>query len=291
MTDDAIDAIIAEAFTAPANAQPQADAPKIAETEELPQETTEGGESDKSDAEPPEDPFPKKAVRAISRRDKKIGKLQAELDQARREASELRSRAAPAAIEAGKAPEESEFETYGEYLAAVARHEARKEFTESRSKADAERAESAEAEAKSKEQEIKEERRAAIDENHIAAVAAFPDFEKLFEKNATLIGADGVARIPVSSNLRSALEESDNGAFALYSIWKDGVLDEMNELSLAKAAMMVRDHERKALELSKPNKISSAPEPASYSRGAAASASKPLDRMTPDEIREWLRSG
>lgn len=268
---DEFDAIIAEGLAAPA--QP--------ETKDAPEETPTGTEVETpepaaSDEDKPEEMFPKKAVNALSRRDKQIGKLKAEKQQMRQELEELRQKAAPKAEVKDESPKEDDFETYGEYLRAEARFAAKQELRETQKQ-------QTETKAKADADEWEEDRRIAIEENHQEALKTFSDFKTLLDDNS-----DDKGQISLSPAARRALLESDNGAFALHSILKNGALDELNQLSATKAAMLVARHEDKAIAASK-KQTTKAPTPMTPSKGVASN-SKSLDRMSPDELHKWVYS-
>lgn len=279
-----IDSIIAEAFP-PATAQPQADAAKPVDVKEA--ETTEAAkeepvEESGESTQPPkseEVAFPKKAVNAISYRDKKIGRLQAERDHMRQELEQLRQKPASAETKADGEPKEADYEgkPYGEYLKAVARYEAAQHFKENKAKEIEQR-------TQSEAQEWEAERSAVIDENHAAAQKAFPDFKDVMDE-----AADDKGMIPLSQNLRRAILESDNGAYALYALIKEGLLDQANQMSLPKAAMTVARMEDRGLALSKVKKVTKAPEPMAPAKGAA-SATRSLDQMSGKELLKWVKS-
>lgn len=268
---DEFDAIIAEGLSAPAETKTEEAAPEETVTEV---EITEPQASEETEEK--EEMFPKKAVNALSRRDKQIGKLKAEKQQMHQELEELRQKATPKAEVKDDSPKEEDFETYGEYLRAEARFAAKQELRETQTK-------QTESKAKLEADEWEEDRRIAIEENHQEALKAFSDFKTLLDDNS-----DDKGQIPLSTAARRALLEADAGAFALRSILKDGVLDELNQMSPAKAAMMVARHEDKAIAASK-KQTTKTPAPMTPSKGVATN-SKSLDKMSPDELHKWVFS-
>jgi len=255
------DAVIAEGFK-PADAQPQPVAKEEVETPITETEAPEGSTEPQASDTPREEAFPRKAVNAISYRDRKIGKLQAELAQLK---SVQNTPQKPA-------PEEADFEgkPYGEYLKEVVKHENLEARRDDEQKL-----------LNAKEQELEAERRESIDSNAELARKAFPDFERLVTDYCNTEGNLGL-----SKELQHDLAESDNGAYALYSIMKDGLLDELKALTRARAAMMIARHEDKALTLSKKKFVSSAPEPLTAARGGAT-GTKSLGNMKTDELLSW----
>ncbi len=272
-----IDAVIAEAVTPAVAAQPQADATTT--PPEAPEADTPLPEAMEKSAE---EMFPKKAVNAISRRDKKIGKQAAEIQQLREENERLKQTATPTPKKEDGPPKEEDFEgkSYGEYLRAVARYEATQIHKETQTK-DTESKELTEA------QKWERERAEAIDKSAEAAKAAFPDFDDVLEEH---LDANGV--IPLSPHVRKALLEAENGAYALYALAREGLLEEINDMSPLKAAMTIARMEDKGLSLSKKKAetpTTQAPAPMTPAKGAA-SAAKPLHQMSPEELLKWQRS-
>lgn len=276
-----IEAFIASAEThsATTEAAPVAETkPEAEATNEAPQTTaeTEGNEPQAAPEDKSKDDaaFPKKALNAISYRDKKIGKLEAKYQQAIQERDALLKQVNPEKPEAkDAAPKEEDYvgKPYGDYLKAEARYAARQELNETQVK-------QAEQQVKSVEEEWEAERAKVIDENYQEAVKALPNYPDLIKQN---VGADG--KIPLTPDARRALQEADNGAFALYSILQEGLLSELNNLPLARAAMLVARMEDKGIALTKTKPVSNAPAPMSPSKGNAASG-----KADDDLIKEVL---
>lgn len=264
-----IDAIIDAAETV-SPAQETTDAPKETPEEQPETDTPEPEQAEVEIKERPEEMFPKKAVNALSRRDKQIGKLKAEKQQMQQELEALRIKGVPKTEVKDDSPKEENFATYGEYLRAEARFAAKQELNEVQSKQQTET-------AKTEAQEWETERQEAIDENHQEALKAFPDLPELVAKNV-----DANGKIPLSPDARRALLESDNGAFALRQILKDGLLSDLNEMSPAKAAMLVARMEDKGLAQSKIKSVSKAPTPMMPSKGNASSGGKAEDELIND---------
>ena len=261
-----IDAIIAES-TVPAPAQTETKADAITETTET--EITEPQADDEVKAD---DPFPKKAVNALSRRDKQIGKLRAEKQHMQEELEVLRQKAAPKAV-SNDSPKEGDFETYGDYLRAEARYAAKQEFNDSKVK-------DTEKQSATKHQEWEAERSDALDDNAEQAKTSFADFDKVVDA--------AMQSVNLSPHVKRAFLEVEDSAFALYALAKEGTLEDLNDMSPYKAAIAVDRMAKKGIELSK-KKATNAPAPLSASRGAAT-GSKMLDDFSGDDIRKWLKS-
>lgn len=261
-------------------------APSNAESEATtePKSDESNVDADKQGNESQEEVFPKKAVNAISRRDKQIGKLRAEKYQVLNEVEQLRQQlnqyqqkpnnSSPAS----DAPDINQFANYDEYNRAVAKYEARKTYAEESQKTQ-------QSQSQSNRRAWEEERDNHIDENAVKVKEVFSDFDHVVQENIDLLSN-------IAPHVKEAIRESDNGAFALYNLAKDGVLEQLNGMSPAKVAMMVARAEDKALGMSKTKQSTKAPAPLQSVKGTAPSRPQLLDQLgnDPDKILAWLKS-
>jgi hypothetical protein len=269
-----IDAIIADATASAEPAQPKtetADAkPEVTEADV--QDDTKPEASEDSD-KPVEDSFPKKAVNALSRRDKKIGQLRERERQLLQELESLKKQTPATKQEAKEsAPKEEDFETYGEYLDARAAYAAEKKYSEIQAKQKQE-SESVESESR------KSERIEALEDNAEEAKKIITDFDTVV--NAALSTAK------LAPHVQQVFLEADNPAFALYALAKEGTLEDLNDMTAYQVAKTVARMEEKGLTYKK--QTTKAPAPMSPAKGTG-SAGKPLDRMSYDELKEHLRT-
>ena len=276
-----IDAIIAEA-QAPVAAQAQ---PEIKE-EPQPEggqdpaatEAPQSEEAEQAEA-PKQEEFPKKARNAISYRDKKIGKLSAELQAERLARQELEKRftGEPQAAKAEGEPKESDFENYGDYLRAFVRWEKKQEIQEHEAKT---RAESQKAELESWEAE----RGQVFDESVKTAKKTFSDYAQILDEYAAEYD-------DLPTHVLDAAFELENGASALYMAAKDGVLEKLAQTrSATQAGIMLAKLEEKALAASKSKPLTKSPTPMTPVKGIAA-VSTPIEKMSPKEILKIARGG
>lgn len=190
--------------------------------------------------------------------------------------AELEARKAPESKDAPKdgPPLEKDFEgkPWGEYARAVAKYEAQRMAQELNKQ--------------TQEQTSQFERQARVQErveraadNSVAAAKAFADFKQVETDNM-----DVIRNLP--EPIKELLRESDNPAYAFYQLAKDGQLDQLFDVSNARAAIMIARAEDKALASKKP--VTKAPAPLASSKGNAT-GSKPLVERSPDELRKWLR--
>lgn len=266
-----VDAIIAEA-TAPVAAQTQpeikaGDAP--AEAPEVTEPTPEATPEEKPEAK--EDSFPKKAVNAISRRDKKIGKQAEQIRALNAELSKLRTQAPK------EAPKEADFEgkPYGEYLKAEAKHAAAEEITERETKR-------IESDLEATKIAYKEERGQIIADNAVEARKSFSDFDAVLKASKPVLDS-------LPPEIQELFLDADNGAFALYAVAKEGALEDLADMSIGRAAMTIKSMEDKGLALKQPKKATNAPAPMSPAKGTGTGG-KPLHEQSVDELMKWVKS-
>ena len=95
----------------------------------------------------------------------------------------------------------------------------------------------------------------------------------------------------MSPDARKALLESDHTGSALYSILKDGQLDELNSLPFHRAFALVERHEKKALDSisGSTSNVTKAPAPMAQTRGSPAPG-KSAERMTAKELLAEARA-
>lgn len=287
MTD--IDAMITEAFKAPETAQP---AEVTASEESQVEESNIEAEGETQEAEKEgsktEDNFPKKAVNALSRRDKQIGKLRAEKQQQAEEARVLKEKLAKYEATGTKTDNESkkpnpdDFKTWGEYL------DARDEYSQklAEEKAEKKYLDTQKQQAEEKSKAAKEawlgEREQVLNENQTKARKSFADFET--------VAIDYLTGAEISDQVKDAFLEVENGAYTLYALAKEGIsIEDLNEMSNYKLAQTFAQMEMKGLSLAKPKQATNAPAPLTSLRGAG-NAGKSWDRMSPEEIVAWVKS-
>lgn len=275
MTNDIIDSVIAEATAqTEAPATPDKPEPEV----EAPAEDSQT--DDKSEGSSDEVMFPKKAVNAISRRDKKIGKLQAELAALRAAQAQPAQQAPQVQAQQSKqsntdnAPREEDFESYGDYLKASMRHEIMAEIAKQQ-QANNEGFQKREAELKR--QQYEEVRTEAIVEQMQNHKEEIPDFASVIAESADI--AD-----ELPEQIANLFFEADDAALAFYNLAKEGKLEALATMSPAKAALEIA-----RAQMNKPQvkKVSSAPAPMTSNSGRA-SGGKSLYNMSGDEMIKTL---
>lgn len=279
MEDNIIDSVIA-------GAQPST-APETQLSKSTPDES--GEVSGQENAEKPDQdqdldvPFPKKAVRAISRRDKKIEKLQAELAAYRAgqgniaKANVQQPQATqPKNQNNDQAPREEDFENYGDFVTARAEYNVLKKLKEQQ-EAGAKAMEAQQYQSKMQEYiETRDEEIAEVAKTYISQI---PDYQSVISE-----ASDIVDTIPWE--IQQLFYEADDAALAVYNLAKEGKLERLATMSPYKAAIEIDRAQQKKPQL---KKVPSAPEPIKGMTGASSSGSKTLDRMSGEEIIKHLK--
>lgn len=161
-------------------------------------------------------PFPKKARNAISYRDKKIAKLQAELREYQQKAQQQPSQ------QKESGPREEDFDNYGDFLEAKILHKISGEKKQPNQAP----------EINTQQQQYIAQRTQDIAAREAEHVKAIPDFQEVMTEHAEL-----VAFFP--PEIKQVLLEADDASLAVYNLAKSGDLASLAELSPYRAAMVV----------------------------------------------------
>jgi chemotaxis regulatin CheY-phosphate phosphatase CheZ len=229
--------------------------------------------------------WPKEAENAVLRRERKIGKLTAQKHQALRDAEFWKQKAEAAeTAKTGDKPDRAKFTDDEAYVEAVAEWKSKGTLNDHK-------VVEAKENAKTSQEAYESTRKEIADESGDAAREAFPDWEETMLKHQTQATPDGKKVIPLSPAARSALLESDHAGSALYSILKDGLLNELNGLPFHRAYALITQHESKALNLVKGSttNVTKAPAPMTQTRGSPAPG-KSVERMTAKEVLAEARA-
>jgi len=255
-----MDQVISEIVAQEADAQ-VAETPETEVQEQPPQEAPEAPKTEEVEA-----PWPKKARNALSRRDKEIGRLRAQLQQlqAQREAS-------PQVPKKSDKPQEADFQTYGEYLKADALYDMRQELAK-------EKEASKNEELSAKEREWMAERDVEIGTKTQEYMKTIPDYAEVAQENADILSE-------MPPHIQKAFYEADDAPMAFYNLAKEGKLEALATMSPYRAAMEIARAEMKKPVI----QVSKAPRPMQGATGKGPSSSS-LDSKTPDELMKWLNS-
>ena len=193
-------------------------------------------------AEPEDDtPFPKKAVNAISRREKKIEKLRAELEQVK---AQLQQGTSKEPVIEKRTSEEKQSESYR------------------------------------KEKDYYDQRVKDFDSKEDEYLGKFPDFEKLSNQFTQEVAEN------LSVDVRKAILESEDGPLALYTLMKEGRIDELEDMDGRQALRFLAKAEMRGQKyIENSRKVSAAPKPIQAVKGTGT-YKKDVFEMTPDEIRK-----
>ncbi len=281
MTDTIIDNAISSLQASP---EPT---PEAKVESEAVSEASEAAPADQAQAdpqEPKEVEFPKKAVNAISRRDKIIEKerankaaLQAERDALQAEIAKIKSSNTQKGGNDDGRPKEEDFDTFAEYLKADLLFELERNQATQR----------AESENSRKQEQLTQQQLAynAQREQVIVAkgneyVKSIPDFQSTLVENADI--AD-----EFPAHVVQAFYEADDGALAFYNLAKEGRLEELATMNPYKAAMEIARAESKKPVL---NKITNAATPIAPVKGSGGAGSQNLGSMSYSDLKKFLAS-
>ncbi len=250
------------------------DEQQIQENEQNEQE--ESREDDKREENPENEPFPKKAVNALSRRDKMIKKLRAEQQKLMEELESLKSAKPEADVEA---PKEDDFETYGDYLKAVIQHETKNGLAKTQYE---QQQKYLEQQRQQHEQLIQQERIERVYEQSQEFAKQVPDYNQVLEQNLATVDS-------FPPEIENLFYEIDNAPLAFYTLAKEGRLETLSTMSPVMAAVEIgRALDRGKTSISKRN-VTNAPSPMSGVSGKGDAVKSPTE-MSPDELMKWVGS-
>lgn len=199
-------------------------------------------------------PFPKKAINLLSRKDKQIGKLRAELAQLRQMQVEA-AKSQPAPKE-DKGPNPDDFDTYAAFL------EARQDWVTEKKlaafKDERNKTQQREAEIARKAQFINERSR-EIDAKSQEYAKTFQDFNKVIEDAVPFL-----ASLPEEVRL-AGLNPRIDAALAIYNLAKSGKLYDLADMSAEEALVFLAQNQNPVSQVSK------APKPLQAATGTGSS--------------------
>jgi len=238
-------------------------------------ETKETKEVEQKEPAKSEDdvPFPKKAINALSRRDKQIGKLRAELQQRDLELQRYQQQQSQKQAPDSDVPNEDSFDNYGDYLKAIARYEAKQELAQgTKQQQEQQRSASQQAWIAERQDYVAVKAQEAID--------SVPDFQQVMSENVDIVES-------FPPHIEHLFLEADNAALAFYALAKEGKLESLLEMSPARAAMEIGRAEDRGVAMTKAKPVTKAPTPISASKGTGT-VGKTLDRMSTEELLAFV---
>lgn len=302
--DTIVDNLISEA-SAPetkTTAAPAAAAAPKTPAAEIPGE--EGNEPEGAAAEGDEDdsrPWPKKAVNAMSRRDKQLNKYRAQaaenekrlndpefIKQKAKELEQKEAASKPQADPNDPEPDISKYQKWGEYQKALSAWQVRQALKEQNApKKPPEGTQTPEQKAWTA------QRQAAVTQQADEIIKNDPQFLTLLHENADIVDS-------YPQHVKNALLKSENAPLAFKVLASQGLLEDLGELPAAVAEKWIARaiQQGKASTKAAPQSqeaevddqtVSRAPAPLSSAR-AVGSSSKSLDKMNADEIVKWANT-
>lgn len=260
--ENEIDSVIAEANEQIATETPVDEPLKVEEPK--PEDDSQKAESDDDSVT-----FPKKAINALSRRDKTIGKLRAEL--AALKAAQVaqptpQAQQIPQNIKSDGAPREEDFDNYGDYLKASFKYDLQQEQAKTKAEAQSQQ-------ETYKEQLWKAEREQAIIQSFDGHKQALPDFEQVVASFVDV--AD-----EFSPEIENIFYSADDPALAFYNLAKEGKLEALATMSPYQVMREVALAEMKKPQV---NRVTNAPNPIKPVQGRG-SVSKDVGSMSGEEL-------
>lgn len=261
-TDTIIDNAIAEAPS------PDAVVDNAAEvTNTTPKDGDAEAASDEVDV-----PFPKKAVNAISRRDKQIGKYKAERDAL---AAKLAQYEKPTTqVTQPNQLDPNKFDNYGEYLKAQGKLEAESEYS-------AKEKQRTEQELAAKNQQLMEPLLQNVRQTADELMKSNPEVTDLLIQNADIV--DGYP-----DAIQQAFLEAKNPALAFAVLAKEGLLEVLATMTPYQASMAIARAEDRGAVMFKAKQVTKAPAPMAGAKGTGT-LTKSLEDMSGTDIIAWVR--
>lgn len=236
-------------------------------------EDTEADTEESPEAVEEDVPFPKKAVNALSWRDKKISKQNAELHEIRQQLEQMQ-RAQETQANAPKPPVEDDFDSYGEFIQAHTEYLVKKAMGNTEQGKQEEKLTPEQAQ----ERQWTEERETSVVNRALELAESNPDYKEVAEMHSGLLD-------DISPELEKVFLSLDDPNAAFYNLAKEGKLEAVINKPIHLASAMLLEAERKGFAT--PKVVSKTPKPIAGSNGSG-SANKELSQMSADELVNWV---
>jgi hypothetical protein len=268
-----VDAVVDEAVASQETQETTEDTTEETVVTEQPEaEVEENAETEANEEVVADDPFPKKAVNAIHRRDKQNTKLRAQNQELMQRLEALES-AQPKQVE-NSVPSEDDFDTYGEFLRAEMKYQLKEELGQ-REKSNQEQ------HTQYQQEQWVSESRDRVSTQLQEEAARIPDLANVWQENGDILDA-------LPPHVEMALYEADNAPLAIYTLAKEGKLEALATLSPARAAMEIGQAQVRAdKHVNAHKKVSNAPTPMTSVKGTG-STSKTVDQMNTEQLLKWV---
>jgi len=220
-------------------------------------------------------PFPKKARNAISYRDKKIAKLQSQLNEFK-QAQEKQPEQQGAQ---DSAPKEEDFETYSDFLEAKILHK----MKQGQAQEQQPQAQQQQPEQDPQVLQMRQQKEQSMMQQAQQYAQKIPDYAQVVEQNAEVLDY-------MPQEIQDAFYEADDAALAFYNLAKSGDLYTLAEMTPYRAAMVIAQAQQQPNTPQQPQ----APQhkPMKGVGGANSQASTGLNAIKndPDKLMKWLNS-
>jgi len=239
------------------------------ENEQKQEEQNESQEDTKEDV-----PFPKKARNAISYRDKKIAKLQSQLNELKQAQEKQLEQGAQ-----DSAPKEEDFETYSDFLEAKILHKMKQDQAQEQQP----QAQQQQQPEDPQVQQMRQQKEQSMMQQAQQYAQKIPDYAQVVEQNAEVLDY-------MPQEIQDAFYEADDAALAFYNLAKSGDLYTLAEMTPYRAAMVIAQAQQQPSTPQQPQ----APQhkPIKGVGGANSQASTGLNAIKndPDKLMKWLNS-
>lgn len=247
----------------------------VQETAEVVENQTKEPPKEEKSGDPKlDDPWPKSARNKISRLEGAVRKKDAIYHQTTQRLAELEKQLQELTKPKSTEPKEEDFETYGDYLKAVAKHrpEGKPEQVDPKKIQE-------QAFQQAQQQLYYQQRESAVVEQTQKAMQEIPGFEQMFQEHSDILDSFPPA-------IEMAFLEADNAPLAFYALAKEGKLEHIAQMTPTRAAYEIAAAQIRGEQMLKGPKVSSAPQPIKGSKGTSG-GSKPLTEMSTDELLKW----
>ena len=245
----------------------------VVQTEAGAEDNQSGEDGEEGNTE--ETPFPKKAVNALNRAKREKRQLRAQVRELEAKLSELKA----FKPDASTAPDPNKFETYTDFNEANVKHQIRAAMEEAQNKGKLEALESQRA-------LIQEKRNQELNMVAVETAKQVPDLAPVISQYAPVLESLG-------SELTDVIYEMDNAPLAIYTLAKEGILEDVLSAPTPIATVhlmnaQARGGQTLSRRAAKPN-VTAAPEPIRAAKGTGVNT-KPLHALSGDDIMKWLKS-
>lgn len=232
-------------------------------------------DSEAPETETPEEPFPKKAVNALNRAKREKRQLRAQVKALEAQLSELRNSNPTASM---AEPDVNGFETFTDFNKANVEFQIKKAMEEAQNKGKVEALES-------QRSQLIAQRNAELSAAAAETAKQFPDLPQVVGQYAQQLNS-------VGQEIAEIIYEMDNSPLAVYTLAKEGILEDVLSAPPAIAAVhLLNAQARGEQQLSAKRMVQTpaAPAPIRAAKGTGTN-SKPLHALSGDDIMKWLKS-